>query len=138
MVDVSGGVEFGYWGEILAVAAQVRGIAGLVINGGVRDSLSMIALGFPVFSAAVCIQGTIKDAGGSGSIGAPVTLGAVKICRGDLVLGDADGVVAIPAAEALRAVESSEQRDHHERAVFDRLRAGESTLSIYNLPEAQG
>jgi len=134
VADVSGGVEFGYWGEVLAVAAQARGVAGLVITGGVRDVQRMVELGFPVFSAAICIQGTGKNAQGAGSVGQPVMIGSVRISRGDLVLGDADGVVAIPAGQLGQAVDRSEERDAHEREVFGRLSKGESTLSIYGLP----
>lgn len=134
VIDVSGGVEFGYWGEVLAIASQVRGIAGLVITGGVRDSQRMVEIGFPVFSAAVCIQGTGKDPNGAGSVGAPVTIGSVTINRGDLILGDADGLVVIPADKAAWAVEQSEGRDADEVDYFARLRAGETTLAIYNLP----
>ncbi|HWK34803.1 RraA family protein, partial [Sphingomonas sp.] len=61
LVVATGDHGFGYWGEVMAVAAQARGIAGLVIDGGVRDSQPMLALGFPVFSTAACIQGTGKD-----------------------------------------------------------------------------
>src|ERR1700716_3302111 len=62
IVDVgTGGTEYGYWGEVMAIASQMRGIAGLIITGGVRDSLRMFELQFPVFSAAVCIRGTGKN-----------------------------------------------------------------------------
>lgn len=134
VVDVSGGVEFGYWGEVMALAAQVRGIAGLVISGGVRDSQRMVEMGFPVFAAAVAIQGTGKDPDGAGRLGEPITLGGVTIHRGDLLFGDADGVFVLPAADAAAAVSSSEQRDAEEQDIFDRLRAGESTIDIYKLP----
>jgi 4-hydroxy-4-methyl-2-oxoglutarate aldolase len=134
VVDVGGGRDFGYWGEVMALAAQVRGIAGLVITGGVRDSLRIIDMGFPVFSATVCIQGTGKDPRGAGSIGKPICIGDVQISRGDIVFGDADGVVVLPAGRALEIAAESVARDQAELAIFEQLRAGKSTLDIYRLP----
>lgn len=138
VVDVGKGRDFGYWGEVMALAAQVRGIAGLVITGGVRDSLRMIEMGFPVFSAAVCIRGTRKDPRGAGSIGEPIGIGDVPIKRGDIVFGDADGVVVLPAERAADIVAESRARDQAELAIFEQLRAGKSTLDIYGLPVLEG
>jgi len=137
IVDVGDGLEYGYWGEIMAQGAQARGVAGLVITGGVRDSLRMVAMDFPVFSAAVCIQGTGKDPHGAGQVGAPLTLGRTEIRRGDLVFGDADGVVVLPQAEAEAIIMASERRDADEAIILERLRAGETTIDIYDLPREQ-
>lgn len=135
VVDVGDGVEYGYWGEVMAVAAQARGIAGLILNGGVRDSQRMVAIGFPVFSAAVAIRGTAKDPDGRGSVGMPVTIGDVTIGHGDLVFGDCDGVFVLPAADAEGAIVDSERRDAAEQTIFARLRGGESSIDIYDLPK---
>jgi len=134
VVDVGDGVEYGYWGEILAEAALARGLSGLVINGGVRDSRRLITLGWPTFSAGVCIRGTGKNPEGTGSLAAPVVIGDVTVARGDLVIGDADGVVCIPAAQADEVLRRSRQREDDEADYITRLRNGESTLSIYDLP----
>ncbi len=134
VVDPEGEREYGYWGEVMAIAAIERGIAGLVINGGVRDSRRLIELGFPVFSAGVCIRGTSKRADGTGSIGAPIRIGTVTVHRDDLIVGDADGVVVIAEANVIDVVAEARQRDADEQTLFGRLRAGESTLSIYTLP----
>lgn len=133
VVDTRGGVEFGYWGEVMALAAQQRGIAGLVITGGVRDSRRMVKMGFPVFSVSTCIRGTSKDPNGDGSVGGELSIGGVAVRRGDYVFGDADGVVVIAAERAQEVVEESERRDAQEKEVFARLRTGESTIDIYNL-----
>lgn len=135
VVDTSGGLEHGYWGEILAEAAMARGLAGLVIHGGVRDAQRLIELQWPVFAERVCIQGTGKDPDGDGHLGEPITLGAVHVCRGDLVVGDADGVVVIPAARAEDVRASSAERERSEVDYLERLRAGQSTLTIYQLPD---
>jgi 4-hydroxy-4-methyl-2-oxoglutarate aldolase len=134
VIDTGEGREFGYWGEVMALASQVRGIAGLVITGGVRDSLRMIEMGFPVFSGAVCIRGTRKDPKGVGSIGAPICIGEVLVQRGDIVFGDADGLVVLPAERAAAIAAEARSRESAEQAIFQRLRDGSSTLEIYELP----
>jgi len=134
VADCGDGAEYGAWGEVMAVAAQARGIAGIVTSGGVRDSLQMLALGFPVFAANVCIRGTSKDPLGAGSIGEPITLGGTIVHAGDLVIGDADGVVVVPAAKAAAILADARRRDADELDLFARLRGGETTLSLYRLP----
>lgn len=134
VIEAGDGVEFGYWGEVMALAAQVRGIAGLVITGGVRDSQRMVEMGFPVCSGAVCIQGTIKDPQGAGQLNQPVIIGEVTVNPGDWILGDADGVVVVPAERMLEVVNRSERRDAAEQDIFARLRAGDSTIAVYDLP----
>ncbi|MET8877504.1 RraA family protein [Nocardia sp. NPDC004278] len=135
VVNVGDGVDYGYWGEVLAVAAVARGLRGLVINGGVRDATQLAAMNFPVFSAAVTLRGTGKDPRGAGSLGEPVAIGEVTVHAGDLVVGDADGVVVIPAERVAEVVAASHRREADEAAYMDRLRAGESTMAIYGLPE---
>jgi 4-hydroxy-4-methyl-2-oxoglutarate aldolase len=134
VVDTGGAGEFGYWGEVMTVAAQQCALAGLVIDGGVRDSQRLIELSFPVFSNAVCIQGTGKNPRGDGAIGEPVRLGGVVVRRGDLIVGDADGLVAIPCERASAVVAEALARDKAEQGILGRLRAGESTVAVYNLP----
>jgi 4-hydroxy-4-methyl-2-oxoglutarate aldolase len=134
VIDVGSGPEFGYWGEVMAVAAQARGIAGIVINGGARDAERMLALRFPVFSMTPSIRGTVKSLDGEGSLGAPVTIGSVTVNRGDLVFGDCDGVVVLPRAAAAQIVAAGELRDREEEDIFRRLLAGETTMQIYGLP----
>jgi 4-hydroxy-4-methyl-2-oxoglutarate aldolase len=134
VVDTSGGFEHGYWGEVLTEAALARGLAGLVIHGGVRDSQRLVELGWPVFAERVCIRGTGKDPAGDGALGQPVRVGDVEIRHGDLVVADADGVVCIAAAHADRVRQLAAERERAEVGYRERLRAGETTLEIYQLP----
>jgi len=134
VVDAGAGYEHGYWGEILTEAAKARGLAGLVIHGGVRDSARLVELGWPVFAERVCITGTTKDPHGDGALGEPITLGDVTIATGDLVVADCDGVVSVPSARAEEYVRLAVERDRKEGDVITRLRAGQSTLAIYQLP----
>ena len=131
VVDCGPGDEFGYWGEIMGTAAVARGLAGLVITGGVRDSLALIDLGLPTFSGRICIQGTGKDAQGDGAVGEPVRIGGVVIRKGDLVVGDADGVLVLSPEEAARAVPAARERDGKEAAILEQVRAGALTLDVY-------
>ena len=121
--------EAGYWGEIMAVGAQARGIAGLVIDGCVRDADPITALGFPVFARGLCIQGTTKF--GNGRLNQPITIGQVTIHPGDIVVGDRDGVVIVPAGRLTETIEKAHAREAKEAQVMARLRAGETTLDIY-------
>lgn len=134
VVDTGGGLEFGYWGEVLAVAAQRRALAGLVIDGGVRDVAALRASGFPVFASNVCIRGTTKDPGLPGALGVPLLMGGVVVQPGDLVVADADGVLALPAADVVAAVRAGGSRVEEEARHLADLRAGASTVEIYGLP----
>ena len=132
VVHVSGVEDFGYWGEIMSTAAQALGLGGLVIDGCVRDADPLEALGFPVFSAGLCVRGTGKDAGARGWINHPLRLGQLTVEAGDLIVGDRDGVVAIPRSRAADIVSASEAREVKEAGVMQRLIAGERTLEVYN------
>jgi 4-hydroxy-4-methyl-2-oxoglutarate aldolase len=134
VADCGGAPEYGYWGEITTLASQKRGLGGLVITGGVRDSRQIVRMGFPVFAGAICILGTVKDPANGGRIGGPLTIGGVHIETGDLVCGDADGVVIVSAGRAVEVVASSRARDDQEALQLQRLKDGESTLDIFRLP----
>jgi 4-hydroxy-4-methyl-2-oxoglutarate aldolase len=131
VVGVSGAYEHGYWGEILSTAARAAGIAGLVIDGGVRDAALLEAVGFPVFARQLCIRGTGKDFAARGWINAPLLIDDTTVAPGDLVFGDEDGVVIIPHARAAAVVDAGRRRDAEEAGIMQRLRAGESSLDIY-------
>jgi 4-hydroxy-4-methyl-2-oxoglutarate aldolase len=131
VVVTSGHYEAGYWGDIMMVAALARGIVGLVIDGCVRDSEAIARLQFPVFARGLSIRGTRKDADAAGFLQAPVTLGEVTIEPGDLVVGDADGVVVISRTRVSEVMEKAREREKHEAEVVERLRKGGTTLEIY-------
>lgn len=131
VVFVHGAYEHGYWGEIMTTMAKVRGLAGLVIDGCVRDGVLLGEIGFPVFARGLCIRGTGKDFGAIGWINHPVMMGDVVVNAGDLVVGDFDGVVAIPQARAADVIAAAEKREAEEAAILRRLEARESTMSVY-------
>ena len=123
--------EAGYWGDIMTVAALARGIAGLVIDGCVRDSEAIARLQFPVFARGLSIRGTKKDTAATGFLQAAITLGDVTVEPGDLMVGDADGVVVISRANVVDVFEKARERERREAEVIERLRKGETTLDIY-------
>lgn len=124
--------DYGYWGEIMSTAAQVRGLGGLVIAGGVRDIDLLERIGFPVFATGLCIRGTGKDHLARGWVNHPVLMGDITVHAGDLVLGDRDGVVVIGRERAAGVVQAAEQREAKEADVLKRIAAGERTLELYN------
>ena len=132
VVYTSGVYEHGYWGEVMTTAAKVRGLAGLVIDACVRDADLLEQIGFPVFSRGLSIRGTGKDYGAIGWINEPVLIGNVTVNAGDLIVGDRDGVVAIPRARAADVVEMAAKREADEAAICKRIEAGETTMQIYN------
>jgi 4-hydroxy-4-methyl-2-oxoglutarate aldolase len=133
VVDAKAYTEGGAWGDLLTLSAQQRGIAGLVIDGSVRDINSIIAMGFPVFSRAVCLKGTDKNQ--PGGVGGDIVCGGVAISTGDLIVGDADGVVAVPSANAGEVLESALRREQSEEAMRQEIRAGRTLVDILDLHE---
>jgi 4-hydroxy-4-methyl-2-oxoglutarate aldolase len=121
----------GVVGELLACSLLARGVRGLVTDAGVRDTLELRALGFPVWSRHVSCQGTVKAS--PGSVNVPVVLGGVVISPGDVVCADDDGVVTVPGDDAGWALQQSVTRTAKEDETRARLRAGELGLDLYGL-----
>jgi 4-hydroxy-4-methyl-2-oxoglutarate aldolase len=131
VVDVGPVPDRGYWGEVLTTAAEAAGLAGLVIDGGVRDVAALEAHGFPVFSSTIALPGARKDQ--PGTVGGPVTVGGVSVVRGDWVVGDVDGVTVVPAASLADVCEAGEAREAKEVEFFAALRAGTTTVELLGL-----
>jgi 4-hydroxy-4-methyl-2-oxoglutarate aldolase len=128
LVVDAGSVEAGYWGEVMTRAAMQRSIAGLVIDGGVRDVDALRLLRFPVFARHVRMNGTVKSA--VPSVGKPITLNGRVISPGDLVVADADGIVCIPKQLREIALELAVKRAFDEATLIKRIAGGETTLDI--------
>jgi RraA family protein len=95
VVDGGGALDRALWGDKMAKRALEHGIAGLVVDGAVRDSEGIEELGFPVFAAGVTPTPPRRDQ--EGDVGVPVTCGGLTVRPGDTVYGDRDGVVVVPA-----------------------------------------
>ncbi len=135
VVHVSGGSEAGYWGDILNEAAMARGLGGLVIDGGVRDTEGLSRMAFPVFSNGVCIQGTGKDYGAVAWLQEAVRIGDVVIRSGDLVMGDRDGVVVVQAEQVASVVAAAQAREDDEARKIELIRKGARTLDLYGFAD---
>ena len=130
-VDVGLAPERGYWGEVLTTAAESRGLAGLVLDGGVRDVAALGAHRFPVFATMAALRGAEKKA--PGTVGAPVRVGDVLVELGDWLVGDVDGVVVVPAAEVEEVLAAGRARAAKEAGFFGSLRAGATTVELLGL-----
>ena len=131
VVDVGDQPELGYWGEVLTTGAQARGLAGLVIDGGVRDVAALQAHRFPVFSTMIALRGATKNR--AGSVGAVVTVGDVEVHRGDWIVGDADGVTVVGASDLAVVLAAGRARAAKEEAFFAALHSGTTTMKLLDL-----
>lgn len=130
VVDAKGYTEAGVWGEIMSYAAFLRGIAGLVVYGCVRDKKEIIDMGFPVFSIGTCIKGTTKFA--PGSINESISIGGIIIEKGDYIRGNSDGVIVIKGKDIKEVLANAERITEKEKTIITQLKEGRTTLEIYN------
>jgi 4-hydroxy-4-methyl-2-oxoglutarate aldolase len=121
----------GMFGELLATSLMARGVRGLVIDAGVRDTDDLRRMGFPVWSRHVSCEGTVKAS--PGSVNVPVVLDGTVVSAGDVVCADDDGVVIVPGAEVPWAVEQSTARIAKENETRAQLAAGDLGLDLYGL-----
>ncbi|AXJ10094.1 4-carboxy-4-hydroxy-2-oxoadipate aldolase/oxaloacetate decarboxylase [Arthrobacter sp. PM3] len=125
--------EAGTFGDVLGNAMKAKGLAAMVTDSGVRDTQDLIELGLPVFSGSVSIKGTVKET--IGPINHPVVIGDEIIYPGDILLGDADGVVVVRKDEVDDVIRLSQERDDAERDLIRRYHDGGTTLELCNLTE---
>jgi 4-hydroxy-4-methyl-2-oxoglutarate aldolase len=129
VVDAGGDVEAGgLWGGIMSEEAKRRGLKAVVIDGAARDRLDLREVGFPTFAAAITPRlGTNLQIG---LTQVPISCGGVAICAGDWIVGDDDGVVAIPARMVETILQAAEAIKRREREVQARVAAGENMADI--------
>jgi 4-hydroxy-4-methyl-2-oxoglutarate aldolase len=121
----------GMFGELFATALQRRGVRGLVINAGIRDTQELREMGFAAWSRAVSAQGTVKATGGC--VNVPVAVGGQLVRPGDVIVADDDGVVVVPRERARATAEASEAREAKEARSRAAFLDGELGLDRYGL-----
>jgi 4-hydroxy-4-methyl-2-oxoglutarate aldolase len=122
-----------YAGDLIATSLLVRGVKGLIIEGGVRDVTALVQMGFPTWSKAISAQATVKET--LGRVNCSIVCAGQVIHPGDLIVADADGVVVVPRHEAPSVLAKAIERQERESAVHARLKGGELGLDIYAMRE---
>jgi 4-hydroxy-4-methyl-2-oxoglutarate aldolase len=131
VVTTSSPCTDGLFGELLATSLSSRGVRGLVTTTGVRDVADLRAMGFPVWSAAVSAQGSVKAT--AGAVNVPIVVGEQVVRAGDVVVADDDGVVCVPRERIKQVLDASQARVEKEEAAREAFRAGELGLDRYGL-----
>jgi 4-hydroxy-4-methyl-2-oxoglutarate aldolase len=129
IVAVVGGAEdYGYFGDLMATSALARQVAGLCIEGCIRDSAEIVEAGFPIFAKGFCIRGTAK--GTLGLVNYPIVFGGVTVNPGDLIVGDDDGLVLVRREDAADVLKKTEERVAKETDKAKVLASGVSSVEF--------
>jgi regulator of RNase E activity RraA len=134
-VDAGGCLQTAYVGEILCGLARRKKIAGLIVNGAVRDIDTIASWDdFPVYSLGNTAKGPLSKE--RGSVNGDIVFGGVRVSPGDIVLGDNDGLAVIPAAEAEALLALAQERVRMEEAWIAELASGRTLIDVFSVPEA--
>ncbi|MEM0134864.1 MAG: 4-carboxy-4-hydroxy-2-oxoadipate aldolase/oxaloacetate decarboxylase [Thermoplasmatales archaeon] len=133
VVSTNSQTRNGYFGELMATSSISRGIIGVVIDGGLRDTRRIRDLGFPSWSRYISVTGTSKT--NPGWVNVPVVCGGIGVSPGDYIVADDDGVAVVPRGTVQEVIARCKSRVIKEEEVRKRLANGELSIDIYNLNE---
>ncbi|MEN9315808.1 MAG: hypothetical protein RIS35_2201 [Pseudomonadota bacterium] len=122
VVDAGGDLTNALFGEIMVAIALARGVAGVVLNGAIRDSEAIRAGEFPVYAAGVTHRGPYKD--GPGEINVPIAIDGMVIAPGDLMIGDADGLLCVPFDDVEAVLAATRDKMETERVMLREIAEG--------------
>ncbi|WP_394743196.1 4-carboxy-4-hydroxy-2-oxoadipate aldolase/oxaloacetate decarboxylase [Natronococcus roseus] len=128
VIDADGFTETGHLGELMCKSCQVNGIAGIVIDGSVRDRQALAEMEFPVYARGTHPRGPLKQ--DPGSINVSVSCGGVAVEPGDVIVGDDDGIAVAPRENAAEILERSREKLDSEDAVREELVEGEYLFEL--------
>jgi len=133
VLAVGGETRTAHCGDIVALAARERGLAGIVVDGAIRDRAQLEEVGVPVFHRGTSPHGPGKH--GPGELRVPVLLDGIAIEPGDLVCADADGIAIVAAADADTVLADARAIEEREREIVAALERGETTVTIFGLKD---
>ena len=133
VLAVGGETGTAHCGDIIALAARERGVAGIVVDGAIRDRAQLESVGVPVFHLGTSPRGPGKA--GPGALRVPVALRGVAVTPGDLVCADADGVAIVAAADANDVLAAARAIEEREREIVAALERGETTVAVFGLKD---
>lgn len=122
------------WGDLAAVYAQHKGMAGVIVDGSVRDVDALTALRFPVWATTVSPSHPDKKA--PGAVNVPVTCDGVRVHPGDVVCADGDGVLVIPRDQLGAVVDAAERRQAGEERIVAAIKAGQTLFALHDMDAA--
>jgi len=134
VVNAGGYKDTAVFGDLMGFSCKVHGVAGMVIDGAARDADGLASIGFPVFARAILPMGPFKDS--PGSINVPISCGGMAVRPGDIILGDADGVVVIPQEEAADVLAKAQATAAREEQTRQRIAKGEYIYDMLKLGDA--
>lgn len=122
------------WGKLVTTCARVRGVAGAIADGCVRDTADIRAMQFPIWARSVSPRGSTRQ--GPGCINVPVVCGGLRVNPGDLILADDDGIMVVPVEQIESVLEKAKTRIAREEEMLSQLVAGHTPYDIWKLEQA--
>ncbi|MGD9845190.1 MAG: 4-carboxy-4-hydroxy-2-oxoadipate aldolase/oxaloacetate decarboxylase [Variibacter sp.] len=134
LVVAVGDARGAQWGDLAAVYARHKGLAGVIVDGSIRDADALTALRFPVWATAISPSHPNKRA--AGAVNVPVICDGARVNPGDVICADGDGALVIPRDQLAAAVEAAERRQASEGAIIAAIKAGTSLFKLHDMEDA--